>query len=101
MCTFRYNNDSDMYHKFKVWSDVAEIIFAIDLVANFFKNRHNIHQEHEQTKVTCKESYQNYLQGEFLWDFVPLVPLQLLTLKRDRQRIFYFIKMVRIRKTYQ
>jgi hypothetical protein len=101
MCTFRYNGDSGLYHKIEMWSNIAEIIFAIDLIANFFKVSHNVHKEHDEKKFTFNETYSNYLSGEFKWDLIPLIPLQLLVLTRNRQRIFFVIKMVRIRKTYK
>jgi len=101
MCTFRYNDGSGLYDKIKMWSDFAEIIFAVDLIANFFKVNHNVHKEHDEKKFTFNETYSNYLNGEFKWDIIPLIPLQLLDLYRNRQRIFYVIKMIRIRKTYQ
>lgn len=39
----------------------------------------------------------NYYKTDFLSDFVPLIPLQLLSLKRNRQRLFYLIKIIRIK----
>ena len=38
----------------------------------------------------------NYLYSKFPLDFITIIPFQYLTLKRNRQYIFYIIKMTRI-----
>ena len=47
--------------------------------------------------LTFKETSNNYLNRDFIWDVIPLIPLQLMNLNRNRERIFYAIKMIRIR----
>ena len=74
--TFRYNNNNIGYETFKPYSDAFELIFLFDLIVNFFKNHHTIHQEHEVTDlVTFNITYQKYIEGDFIWDFIPLIPL--------------------------
>ena len=102
MCTFRYNGHDGFYDTFVVLSTITEIIFTIDLLANFFRSTHSVHEDdHNHKNASFEETYYHYLKGEFVWDLVPLIPLQLIYLERDRNRIFYVIKMVRIRKAYK
>lgn len=42
----------------------------------------------------------NYLQGEFIWDFIPLIPLQFLRLVNNRDRLFFLIKCLRLRRGF-
>jgi hypothetical protein len=39
-----------------------------------------------------------YLRGEFLKDFIPIIPLQLLTLNNGDERLFFIIKIMRLIK---
>jgi len=43
----------------------------------------------------------NYLQTTFIFDFIPLLPFQLITtLPNKRERLFFLIKMVRLVKGF-
>jgi hypothetical protein len=42
----------------------------------------------------------HYLKTEFVWDFIPIMPFQLLTLPRKRENLFFLIKLLRLRKGF-
>ena len=42
----------------------------------------------------------NYIQGEFIWDFIPLLPFQFLRLVRKRDRLLFLIKCLRLRRGF-
>ena len=46
-----------------------------------------------------KQIVDRYLHGEFIWDAIPLIPLQLLHLKNNSQNIFFLIKIIRMRRS--
>jgi hypothetical protein len=43
----------------------------------------------------------HYLKTEFFWDFIPILPFQLLTLPRRRENLFFLIKLLRLRKGFK
>jgi hypothetical protein len=43
----------------------------------------------------------HYLKNDFIWDFITLIPLQLMKLKNDRQRLFFLIKIYRLKKGFK
>jgi hypothetical protein len=40
----------------------------------------------------------HYLSSEFMADFIPIIPLQFIPMYRNRQYLFYLIKLYRILK---
>ena len=44
---------------------------------------------------------QNYMLTDFLFDFIPIIPLQVIELTRHRERLFYLIKVVRFYKGFK
>ena len=44
---------------------------------------------------------QNYMLTDFLFDFIPIIPLQVIELIRHRERLFYLIKVVRFYKGFK
>jgi hypothetical protein len=40
----------------------------------------------------------HYLMTDFMWDFIPLLPFQLFTMKNKRENLFFLIKLLRLRK---
>ena len=43
----------------------------------------------------------HYLKNDFIWDFIPLIPLQLFKLKNRRERLFFLIKIYRLKKGFK
>ena len=41
---------------------------------------------------------ERYLKGEFIWDFVSCVPLQMIQMPVSINNLFYIIKILRLRK---
>ena len=42
----------------------------------------------------------NYINGVFVWDFIPILPLYVVELDRNRQYLFNIIKMIRIQRGF-
>lgn len=42
----------------------------------------------------------NYWNTTFIWDFIPLLPLQVLPLRNNRSYLFYWIKVQRLVSTF-
>jgi len=42
----------------------------------------------------------NYINGVFVWDFIPILPLYVVELNRNRQYLFNIIKMIRIQRGF-
>jgi hypothetical protein len=71
-----------------------ESMFAISIVMRFFVD---YYEEGKQFPVRDLTSIaKNYLKTDFIFDFIPLIPLQELALPRGYARFFYIIKVFRL-----
>lgn len=71
----------DLYHKSKTSeqlnfaNNMLEIFFLLDFILNFFKyekppnGHYALHHHHDFSTVSME-----YIKGQFVWDFVPLLP---------------------------
>lgn len=85
--------DSSSYQMFVV-SIIFETFFAMNILINFVLTYTD---EKHQRKVTKPyKIYKNYLEGNFILDFIPFIPLNLIQLKNDRHTLFYLIKIIRL-----
>ena len=41
-----------------------------------------------------------YISTMFIYDLIPLIPMQFLKMKKDRQYLFYIVKMMRLKKGF-
>ena len=77
-----------------------ESVFLFYSILQFFKayvSESSIkRQERDLSKIAM-----NYLKTEFIWDCIPLIPLQGLTFPRHRERWFYLIKTIRLEKGFR
>lgn len=75
---------------------VYESLFLLNMVSQFF-----LEYQNEYTKQPIKDLgliAARYLRTEFLSDFIPLIPLQILVMKNNRQNLFFLIKFSRLIK---
>ena len=78
-----------------------EIVFLFYFIIQFFKEFKPVGTGDEGKSVRKWSSIIiNYLQGEFIWDFIPLLPFQFLSLYRNRDRLVYLIKCLRLRRGF-
>ena len=71
-----------------------EFIFLISLISNFlveYQDEGMSRPVRDISKICWR-----YLKGQFLFDFIPLVPLQLITMKDGKERLFILIKIIRL-----
>jgi len=69
-------------------------MFAVSIVMRFFVD---YYEEGKQFPVRDLTSIaKNYLKTDFIFDFIPLIPLQELALPRGYARFFYIIKIFRL-----
>lgn len=73
-----------------------EGFFLFDIVLTFFVEiKVGDKIEREINQITL-----HYFKNEFIMDFLPLLPLELLTLGEFREKHFFLLKVLRIRKGY-
>lgn len=80
-------------------SYIFETMFFIDLILNFF-----VEYQPEDSKYPVRDMSKiavNYLQGEFKMDAIPLIPLQFMTMKNNRDYLFFTIKWIRLIKGFK
>lgn len=77
--------------------DEIEIFFFIDFILNFFKE-YRLEYDMQHCETQFKNIAKHYLKNEFWWHLVPLVPLQLIPMKNNRQYLCYYIKVIRFRE---
>ena len=82
-------------NRYGVWlSDVFELFFLVDMILKFFLE---YTPSYSRTPVrNLRLTSQHYIETQFFWDFVALMPLQKLTLTDHRDRLFYLLKQVRM-----
>ena len=75
----------------------SELIFLIHMLLQFL-----IEIEIDAKPVRdYKKIAVNYLNTNFAIDFITMIPVQFLNLKRKRQYMFYAIKLLRIKKGFR
>lgn len=73
---------------------VFEMLFTLDIIAKFM-----LTYENPETRVKVVDLgtiSKNYFFNKFLWDFIPLMPLQIFKMYRNRNTLFYLIKLIRL-----
>lgn len=69
-------------------------MFLISLCVNFLVD---YKPEGEENKIKDLNKIGiRYLKGQFLYDFIPLIPLQALSLRGQKERLFFVIKIIRL-----
>jgi hypothetical protein len=79
-----------------------ESIFFIYMVLKFFKE-YTPEGGGDRQKPIREWSMiiTNYVTSDFCFDFVPIIPLQIMDFKRHRERLFYLIKVIRFVKGFK
>ena len=72
-------------------SNILEICFLIDLILNFFVDYIPNTSMNKEPERNFQKIALNYLRGNFIWDFIPLVPLQFIDV-HGNERFFFIIK---------
>lgn len=96
---FQHDNYDHHNYKMFVITTVFEAFIGMNILINFFLTYTD---ERTQKKVTKpRKLYRHYLKGNFVLDFIPLIPLQLIQLKNNRHTLFYLIKLIRLYNCYK
>lgn len=77
-----------------VYELIIECTFGLHMILQFFIEYKPLGEKFPIRNLTLISN--NYLRGRFPLDLITILPLQFLELKRNRQHIFYLIKMLRI-----
>ena len=89
MAAFEDQDETVLWHI----SLYFESIFLLSMGLKFlyeYKKDDSEMNERDLSKIAV-----HYLKGEFLFDFIPLIPLNLLDLN-GYERLFYLIKIIRL-----
>mmetsp|Transcript_24293 Transcript_24293/g.37504 ORF Transcript_24293/g.37504 Transcript_24293/m.37504 type:complete len:132 (+) Transcript_24293:484-879(+) len=93
LAAFRHQNHNDSNLHF-VPMLIYEVVFLLDLILHFFVDF--INKETGQTERDLSKIGVHYLKTRFVWNFFPLLPLQLIELCSNRHNLFYLIKVLRL-----
>ena len=75
---------------------VIESLFALDMLLTFFVEvQVDGKMEREINLITV-----NYIKTTFLVDLLPLVPFELILVHMNNSKLFFLLKLIRIRKGY-
>lgn len=77
-----------------------EVIFLVDMIVNFFLDFQQNNKTIQIISRDIREIVHRYVHGEFLWDLVPLIPLQYIEMENNLNFTFYLVKVVRLRKGF-
>jgi len=70
------------------------MVFGFHLVLQFFLSFDDGKSPKPQTNLT--KIFNNYFYGSFIYDFIPLIPFQLIEMYRNRNCLFYLVKVMRL-----
>ena len=95
MATFRAD-PPPYYPRLLTFSYVFESMFFLYTILQFIKE---YTPEFQLTPVrNLKLICRNYLETQFKWDIIPLIPLQEIKFGNNRNRLFFLIKLIRLFK---
>ena len=83
-----------------------KIVYSIEslcllyILLQFFKDK-NDHVTQTVEGIDQAGIFCTYLQNEFFWDVVPIIPLQNYRFVNNRERLFFLIKLIRLIKGFQ
>lgn len=97
MSAFRNKQNNSYEFWFKV-SMVFESIFLLDIVLKCFKE--TLPRDSTLYLNDFLSIFRYYLRNGFIWDFIPIIPFQFLTLQNNRERLFFYIKVIRMRECF-
>ena len=82
-----------------ITTTIFEVIFFIHMCVQFFREfKPSAEKPPVRDFAKCA---MNYINTGFAKDFIPLLPFYAVKLKRNRQNLFYIIKMVRLIKGFE
>jgi len=76
---------------------MIELIFFYDMMLTFITTIDDVKNQGKSIRDLSKISSW-YFNGEFIYDFIALIPFQFLTLHNNRQDLLYIIKLIRLRR---
>ena len=105
--SFLYARNAGFKHEFSKDRDNLrhffwELLFLLDFTMNFFVDFYKQNPlggkliERDISKISV-----HYYETEFWRDFIPLIPLQCISMNNSQQYVFYIIKVIRIHKGYK
>jgi hypothetical protein len=87
---------NELFNSLEIVSDYLELLFFFEMLLNFFKNSSGLH-DHQKIHKNFHKVSTRYINNEFIWDFLPLLPLHHLKLPRNYNKLFYLIKLLRLK----
>ena len=94
MACFRFSQ-GETSDKNKTMSAIFEVIFLVYALIQFFKDDNDDINSNDRKKL-FRETSKEYFKGNFIYDVIPLIPLQLTTFSKNRDRLFFLVKTLRI-----
>lgn len=81
------------------WAHISlplECIFFFDMLTNCVTDYTDKMGSYEFKVKDIFKIAVRYIKGPFFMDFLPLLPLQMMTLYRNQQNVFFLVKTMRI-----
>lgn len=78
-----------------------EAVFMLDIFVNFLLSYEYMSPLGKQVQRDVIEIAKHYLTTTFYKDLIPIVPLQMIELKNNRNTLFYLIKLFRLAKGFR
>ena len=95
LSAFRHN------HLTRWQQNAFEVVFLVDLLLHFNLDFPSSHKTASYAIREYVAIADNYIHGDLLEDLIPLIPLQLMSLERNRHHLFFAIKIMRIFKAFE
>lgn len=91
IAAFENPNPGEMLFNITVF---FESVFLVSICVNFLVSYEPDGEDYKVKDLTLIS--QRYLKGQFMFDFIPLVPLQAISLPGQKERLFFVIKIIRL-----
>ena len=95
---FRYSSGGEIDVNYEIPTIIFESLFLVHMLSTFL-----LEYKVQGEKIPIRDPFKiwnNYLNTTFPLDLLCLLPLQFITMKRNRQLLFFMIKMLRINKGF-
>lgn len=80
---------------------VFEVIFCFDIIISFMLSYDRQDTQVEIVEWNIQKTAYRYFTTNFLKDFLPVIPFQNLKLAKERNKLFYLFKMIRLIKGFK
>ena len=79
---------------------IVESIFLADMMISFITDYVDPQKPLGAPIRELSRIFSKYISGGFMYDFIALTPFYMLNMVRDRQKLLYIVKLIRLKRGF-